>query len=190
MLSAYDELMENNRRRMELLEESARLLYREWFVRLRFPGHEHTRITNGVPEGWERKLSTSCRNHGTQLFQRTRWTRLTWRWKHMSADRCIDGVGTSRSRTRQYRFATCDICSQDSTYLHKVGRITLGRVVQGECDSLDNCNEVTHVEQSFSKRFPSQFVRRMPITDLHEGRCSMTSPKQIVNYRAMPRRNC
>ena len=38
---------------MALLEESARLLYQEWFVRLRFPGHEHTRITNGVPEGWE-----------------------------------------------------------------------------------------------------------------------------------------
>ena len=49
----YDDLIENNRRRMVLLEESARLLYREWFVRLRFPGHESTRIVNGVPEGWE-----------------------------------------------------------------------------------------------------------------------------------------
>jgi len=54
-LSAYDDLMENNRRRMALLEESARLLYREWFVHLRFPGHEHARITNGIPEGWKRK---------------------------------------------------------------------------------------------------------------------------------------
>ena len=54
-LSAYDDLIENNRRRMVLLEESARLLYREWFVRLRFPGHESSRIVNGVPEGWERK---------------------------------------------------------------------------------------------------------------------------------------
>ena len=53
-LSAYDELMENNRRRMGLLEDAARLLYREWFVRLRFPGHEHTRVVNGIPEGWER----------------------------------------------------------------------------------------------------------------------------------------
>src|SRR5712691_4256398 len=53
-LSAYDDLIENNRRRMVLLEEAARQLYREWFVRLRFPGHEHTRITNGVPEGWRR----------------------------------------------------------------------------------------------------------------------------------------
>jgi type I restriction enzyme, S subunit len=54
-LSAYDDLIENNRRRMALLEEAARQLYREWFVRLRFPGHEHTRIVDGVPEGWERK---------------------------------------------------------------------------------------------------------------------------------------
>lgn len=51
ILSAYDDLIENNRRRMALLEEAARQLYREWFVRLRFPGHEHVRIRNGVPEG-------------------------------------------------------------------------------------------------------------------------------------------
>ena len=56
ILTAYDDLIENNRRRMALLEESARLLYREWFVRLRFPGHEHTRNVNGVPVGW-RKLT-------------------------------------------------------------------------------------------------------------------------------------
>jgi type I restriction enzyme S subunit len=54
ILCGYDELIENNRRRMELLEEAARQLYREWFVRLRFPGREHTRINNGVPEEWER----------------------------------------------------------------------------------------------------------------------------------------
>ena len=61
ILSAYDDLIENNRRRMVLLEEAARQIYREWFVRLRFPGHEHTRITNGVPVGWERKtLGALC----------------------------------------------------------------------------------------------------------------------------------
>ncbi len=56
ILSAYDDLIENNRRRIQLLEQSARLLYKEWFVYLRFPGHEHTPITDGVPEGWEWKL--------------------------------------------------------------------------------------------------------------------------------------
>jgi type I restriction enzyme S subunit len=55
VLSTYDNLIENNRRRMELLEEAARLLYREWFVRLRFPGHEQTRTRNGVPEGWSKR---------------------------------------------------------------------------------------------------------------------------------------
>lgn len=54
ILSAYDDLIENNRRRMALLEDAARQLYREWFVRLRFPGHEHTRIINGVPDGWRK----------------------------------------------------------------------------------------------------------------------------------------
>ena len=55
VLSAYDDLIENNHRRMALLEDAARQLYREWFVRLRFPGHEHTRITNGVPEAWDKR---------------------------------------------------------------------------------------------------------------------------------------
>ena len=54
ILTGYDDLIENNRRRMTLLEDSARLLYREWFVRLRFPGYEHTRIVDGVPQGWEK----------------------------------------------------------------------------------------------------------------------------------------
>ena len=52
ILSAYDDLIENNRRRIRLLEQAARLLYKEWFVRLRFPGHEHVKVKDGVPEGW------------------------------------------------------------------------------------------------------------------------------------------
>ena len=69
VLSPYDDLIENNRRRMELLEEAARQLYREWFVRLRFPGREHTRIINGVPEGWEQKTVTDiwAINYGKNL---------------------------------------------------------------------------------------------------------------------------
>lgn len=55
ILSAYEDLIENNRRRIALLEEAARQLYMEWFVRFRFPGHEHVKIIDGVPDGWERK---------------------------------------------------------------------------------------------------------------------------------------
>ena len=77
ILSAYDGLIENNRRRIALLEEAARLLYREWFVRLRFPGHEHTKIADGVPEGWER---TALGNIGQLNYG-----------KALKADNRIDG---------------------------------------------------------------------------------------------------
>ena len=52
-LSAYDDLIENNRKQIKLLEEAAQRLYKEWFVDLRFPGYEHAKITDGVPEGWD-----------------------------------------------------------------------------------------------------------------------------------------
>lgn len=54
VLSAYDELIENNRKQIKLLEEAAQRLYKEWFVDLKFPGHETTPIHNGLPEGWKR----------------------------------------------------------------------------------------------------------------------------------------
>ena len=54
-LSAYDDLIENNRRRIALLEAAARVLYREWFVYFRFPGHEYVKIVDGIPEGWARR---------------------------------------------------------------------------------------------------------------------------------------
>lgn len=57
ILSAYDYLIENNRRRIQLLEQAARLLYKEWFVHFRFPGHEHVKIKDGVLAGWERKTA-------------------------------------------------------------------------------------------------------------------------------------
>jgi type I restriction enzyme S subunit len=52
VLSSYDDLIENNQKQIKLLEEAAQRLYKEWFVDLRFPGHETTPITDGIPEGW------------------------------------------------------------------------------------------------------------------------------------------
>jgi type I restriction enzyme S subunit len=74
VLSAYDNLIENNCRRIALLEESARLLYREWFVYLRFPGHEHVKMVDGVPEGWEKKtlVGKIILNYGKALKAESR----------------------------------------------------------------------------------------------------------------------
>ena len=55
ILSAYDDLIENNNKRIALLERAAENIYREWFVRLRFPGHEGARFVKGIPEGWGKK---------------------------------------------------------------------------------------------------------------------------------------
>ena len=54
ILSVYDNLIENNQKQIKLLEEAAQRLYKEWFVDLRFPGHENTNIVDGVPEGWSK----------------------------------------------------------------------------------------------------------------------------------------
>ena len=54
ILSVYDDLIENNQKQIKLLEEAAQRLYKEWFVDLCFPGHENTKIVDGVPEGWSK----------------------------------------------------------------------------------------------------------------------------------------
>lgn len=59
ILSAYDNLIENNQKQIKLLEEAAQRLYKEWFVDLRFPGHETTPVLDGVPEGWTRDRADS-----------------------------------------------------------------------------------------------------------------------------------
>lgn len=58
ILSAYDDLIENNQKQIKLLEEAAQRLYKEWFVDLRFPGYENVKVIDGVPEGW-RKVNLS-----------------------------------------------------------------------------------------------------------------------------------
>ena len=74
MLSAYDELIENNQRRIGLLEKLAEEIYREWFVRLRFPGHEKVKVSaKGVPQGWELvKLEKCIQVHRRRLLHQRR----------------------------------------------------------------------------------------------------------------------
>ena len=55
ILSTYDDLIENNQKQIKLLEEAVQRLYKEWFVDLRFPGYEQTKLIDGVPEGWKQE---------------------------------------------------------------------------------------------------------------------------------------
>lgn len=71
LLSRYDDLIASNQRRITLLEEAARQLYREWFVRLRLPGAEHTAVVDGLPEGWQRMaLASVCSKIGSGFTPR------------------------------------------------------------------------------------------------------------------------
>ena len=72
ILSRYDSLIENYQKQIKLLEESAQRLYKEWFVDLRFPGHENTKIVDGVPEGWKKKClgELACFKRGKTITKK------------------------------------------------------------------------------------------------------------------------
>jgi type I restriction enzyme S subunit len=118
ILTAYDDLIETNKRRIALLEKMAEELYREWFVRMRFPGHQNTRFVKGVPEGWEMrkiekafdftgggtpsKIVSSYWNNGTvNWFTPSDITGASGIFLSESEDRCSD-EGLARSSAKLF----------------------------------------------------------------------------------------
>ena len=143
ILSTYDDLIENNRRRMALLEESARLLYREWFVRLRFPGYEHTPIVDGVPQGWERKTLaqlTSFLKRGITPSYDDDAEGLVINQK------CIrDGrVNLELARNQSKEVKPERVLQYGDVLVNSTGEGTLGRVAQVKV-ALNSCTVDTHV---------------------------------------------
>ena len=143
ILTSYDDLIENNRRRMALLEESARLLYHEWFVRLRFPGYEHTPIVNGVPQGWERKTLgqlTSFLKRGISPNYDDEADGLVINQK------CIrDGrVNLELARNQSKEVKPERVLQIGDVLVNSTGEGTLGRVGQVKV-ALVNCTVDTHV---------------------------------------------
>ncbi len=154
-LSAYDDLMENNRQRMALLEESARLLYREWFVHLRFPGHERTRIVDGVPEGWRKvTLADICSfiKRGVAPHYDDDAEGLVINQKCIRGGR-ID-MNLARRQDREFKPDRQVQCGD--VLVNSTGEGTLGRVAQLKID-VSNCTVDTHVT----------IVRRQPDVSLH-----------------------
>ena len=126
ILSAYDDLIENNHRRIELVEAAARLLYREWFVHFRFPGYECIKILNGLPEGWarrtlgdlvevvkERVKPPDFEEHeihiGLEHIPRRSFTLADWE--------PVDGLASEKWRFEEGDILFCKI----RPYFHKVG---------------------------------------------------------------------
>lgn len=143
ILGGYDDLIENNRRRIALLEESARLLYREWFVHQRFPGHETTNVRDGLPLGWSRRSIadlTSFLNRGISPAYNDDAIGLVINQK------CIrNGLLNLKPARRQSKEVKPERFLQvGDVLINSTGAGTLGRVavVRGE---VLNCTVDTHV---------------------------------------------
>lgn len=129
-LSAYDTLIENNQKQIKLLEEAAQRLYKEWFVDLRFPGHENTKITDGVPEGWHKTTLAEI----AAIIKRGISPKYADDGKYTVINqKCIRGsvmdITESRKQEKQYELTLniqdCDtvICSTGTGTLGRVGQI-------------------------------------------------------------------
>jgi type I restriction enzyme S subunit len=142
-LSAYDDLIGNNRRRIQLLEQAAGLLYKEWFVHLRFPGHEHIKIKDGVPEGWERKTLedvSSFISRGITPQYDDEAPGIVVNQKCIRDQRVTLGLARHQSR----EVPTNKLVRYGDVLINSTGQGTLGRVAQF-LDSIENCTVDSHV---------------------------------------------
>ncbi len=126
-LAGYDDLIENNQKQIKLLEEAAQRLYKEWFVDLRFPGHETTPIVDGVPEGWERMVLSEV----TSVLKRGISPKYSDNGKYSVINqKCIRSsimdISESRRQEKEYE-PTLNLQDSD-TVICSTGTGTLGRV--------------------------------------------------------------
>lgn len=130
ILSAYDDLIETNRRQIKLLEEAAQRLYKEWFVDLRFPGYENTPIVDGVPEGWrEIQLFEYCSVLRRGISPKYNQTGQYWVINQKCIRTSIMDMTESRRQEKDYpeelniRDTDTVICSTGTGTLGRVGQV-------------------------------------------------------------------
>lgn len=129
ILSAYDDLIENNQKHIKLLEEAAQRLYKEWFVDLRFPGYESVKIVDGVPDGWNKVrldevTSVLKRGISPKYDENGEFTVIN--------QKCIrkNIVDYSESRKQSKKYAEELQLQESDTVICSTGIGTLGRVGQ------------------------------------------------------------
>jgi len=167
ILDSYDDLIATNQRRIDLLEQAARLLYREWFVRLRFPGYESVTVKDGVPEGWRKTpiaAQTSFLNRGiAPKYDDTAKSRVI-------NQKCIrDGRISMEPARRQSKEVKSERLVQlGDVLINSTGAGTLGRVAQVRAP-IDDCTVDTHVtivrssEKSASTYFGQALLDLEPV---------------------------
>ena len=127
ILSAYDDLIENNQKQIKLLEEAAQRLYKEWFIDLRFPGHENVKIVDCVPEGWERMVLSEV----TSILKRGISPKYSDNGKYSVINqKCIRSsiMDISESRRQEKEYVPTLNLQDSDTVICSTGTGTLGRV--------------------------------------------------------------
>lgn len=127
ILSTYDNLIENNKKQIKLLEEAAQRLYKEWFVDLRFPGYETTPIVDGIPQGWERMVLSEV----TSVLKRGISPKYSDNGKYSVINqKCIRSsiMDISESRRQEKEYAPTLNLQDGDTVICSTGTGTLGRV--------------------------------------------------------------
>lgn len=127
ILAGYDDLIENNQKQIKLLEEAAQRLYKEWFVDLRFPGHETTPIVDGIPQGWERMVLSEV----TSVLKRGISPKYSDNGKYSVINqKCIRSsiMDISESRRQEKEYVPTLNLQDSDTVICSTGTGTLGRV--------------------------------------------------------------
>lgn len=148
IISKYDDLIENNKRRIELLEESARQLYKEWFVRFRFPGHEHAKIIDGVPEGWE-KLTFG--NAPIQIIDGDRGKNYPKQDELLDSGFCLF-LSTKNVTKSGFNFSNCQFITEAKDDLLRKGKLSRDDVVMTTRGTIGNT-------AYFNKNIPYENLR-------------------------------
>ena len=144
-LSVYDELIENNQKQIKLLEEAAQRLYKEWFVDLRFPGHETTPIIDGVPQGWSNSaivdLCEKINAGGTPSRKNANyWNDASIKWyKTQELQDCWLIDSDERISKEGQENSSAKFFPENTILMAIYASPTLGRL--GVLDSVATCNQ-------------------------------------------------
>lgn len=124
VLSAYDDLIEANNRRIELLEQTAQELYKEWFVRFRFPGHENVKFENGLPEGW----SYIRFGKAIEIIDGDRGTNYPKQEEFYPEGDCLF-LNAGNVTARGFDFSACSYITKEKDAILRKGKLQQGDVV-------------------------------------------------------------
>lgn len=161
ILSTYDDLIENNQKQIKLLEEAAQRLYKEWFVDLRFPGHETTPIVDGIPQGWERMVLSEV----TSVLKRGISPKYSDNGKYSVINqKCIRSsiMDISESRRQEKEYVPTLNLQDSDTVICSTGTGTLGRVgrVYGDYPNTTFDSHVTLVRAKENPNYIYHVVKR------------------------------